>query len=368
MLYFQFRHAGTSWNSLKKLLLLSLVILAINAPWSIFNLAYFDNFIPMSGKAKKVLALERKPAIDAKYSFPSLSGLPYSDEIPFYYAITLKSCSILGQLSLFPDYIDYYWQGLRNSRAHQIVAGGPVGRYFQLPQKIPVLLYMLVLLPILLVLWFPMENRRDRSKRFLRNLRKISFLIPFCGLFVSAYILKVSYAAHFPRYFAPIFYVLVICASIFVSVFFCLIRERNKRVAYLLMATVVFSLLFFFLRTGEGIVYHNRLFRGVYTNVIPYIQDNFSDTDTFGAFQSGYFSYFLDLPVYNLDGVVNAEVIPYVKQKRVSDYIFKENIDYLVDWPEMIVLFTGDMYKSNLVRVRHFPDSKISIFRVIPPT
>ncbi len=367
MIYFQFRHAGASWNSLKKALLLTLIILAVNCPWSIFNLAYFDNVIPMSGKAKKVLALRDKPAIDARFSYPLLRGLPYSDEIPFYYHITVKSHRVLKKLSLFPDYIDYYWQGLRGSRAHRILTGGPRGQHFQLPQKIPVLLCILAALPILWALWSRMENRSDRSRQFLRSMRRTAFLILFCGLFVSAYILKVSFAAHFPRYFAPIFYVLVIFMSIFVSIVFSLIRERNKWMAYPLMAAVVCSFLIFSLRTGEGVVYHSRMFRGVYANVIPYIQDNFSATDTFGAFQSGYFSYFLKMPVHNLDGVVNTKVIPYVEQNRVSDYIIEENIDYLVDWPEMIKKFTADMDESALVLVSYFPHSRIAIYKVIHP-
>lgn len=368
MIYFHFRHAGTSWNSLKKLLLLTLIILAINCPWSIFNLAYFDNVIPMSAKAKKVLALRHNPTIDARFSFPSLSGLPYSDEIPFYYFITVKSWLVLKKLALFPDCIDYYWQGLRGSRAHRILTGGPGGQHFQLPQKIPVLLCMLAMLPILLVLWSRMENRSDRSTQFLRSLRRTAFLILFCGLFVFAYILKVSFVPHFHRYFAPVFYVLVVFTSIFVSIVFCLIRERNKWIAYLLMATVVSSFLYFSLRTGTDYIHHDKMFRGVYTNVIPYIQDNFSDTDTFGAFQSGYFSYFLKMPVHNLDGVVNAKVIPYVERNRVSDYIIEENIDYLVDWPEMIKKFTADMDESELVLIRYFPHSRIAIYKVIHPS
>jgi hypothetical protein len=68
-----------------------------------------------------------------------------------------------------------------------------------------------------------------------------------------------------------------------------------------------------------------------YPGMISYIQDNFQPTDTFGACQSGYFSYFLDQTVHNLDGVVNPEALRAIKQGRLDEYIISAKIDFLID-------------------------------------
>ena len=57
------------------------------------------------------------------------------------------------------------------------------------------------------------------------------------------------------------------------------------------------------------------------------------------AFQSGILAYFAPLPVINLDGVVNAEALPYYVSGDILDYIEQQHIRYLADWR----FFTGGL-------------------------
>ncbi len=56
----------------------------------------------------------------------------------------------------------------------------------------------------------------------------------------------------------------------------------------------------------------------------------------FAAWNAGIISYFSELPIVNLDGLVNDEVLSYIQQNRLLAYIQKKHIDYLVDYEYML--------------------------------
>ena len=103
-----------------------------------------------------------------------------------------------------------------------------------------------------------------------------------------------------------------------------------------------------------------------YPGIISYIQDNFQRTDTFGALQSGYFSYFLDQKMHNLDGVVNPKALAAIELGQLDNYILSENIDYLVDRHfEINSLFNRyPKLKSKSSVVWYPADSMFVIYRV----
>lgn len=63
-----------------------------------------------------------------------------------------------------------------------------------------------------------------------------------------------------------------------------------------------------------------------------------------GAWNAGIISYFSGRPIVNLDGLVNDDVLPYVKSGRLSDYVAARQIDHVMDFPLML---TGMFAKSH---------------------
>lgn len=70
-----------------------------------------------------------------------------------------------------------------------------------------------------------------------------------------------------------------------------------------------------------------------YRSVILAASKNLEPGKRIGAFNSGVFSYFAPahIPVINLDGVMNTSVIPYLKEKRLGEYLKDKQISYILD-------------------------------------
>lgn len=56
----------------------------------------------------------------------------------------------------------------------------------------------------------------------------------------------------------------------------------------------------------------------------------------YGAWNAGIVSYFSGLPVVNIDGLTNDDLLVYIKQNRLFDYLKARNIAFLVDYEEML--------------------------------
>jgi hypothetical protein len=54
------------------------------------------------------------------------------------------------------------------------------------------------------------------------------------------------------------------------------------------------------------------------------------------SWNAGYISYFAERPVINIDGLVNDDILEFVKSGNLADYILARKIDYIVDFPEML--------------------------------
>lgn len=55
-----------------------------------------------------------------------------------------------------------------------------------------------------------------------------------------------------------------------------------------------------------------------------------------GSWNSGIISFFSERPIINLDGLVNNEILPYLKSKSLVDYVKAKNISYVVDYEAML--------------------------------
>lgn len=88
-----------------------------------------------------------------------------------------------------------------------------------------------------------------------------------------------------------------------------------------------------------------------------YIRD-LDKNSRFAAWNAGIISYFSGKPVINIDGLTNDEILPYIKNNRLISYLKEKNINYIVDYKEMI--------DSKSLRQRGGYDDK-RIFRCITP-
>ncbi len=68
------------------------------------------------------------------------------------------------------------------------------------------------------------------------------------------------------------------------------------------------------------------------SKMVAYINQNLAEDALLGSWDAGYLGYFCSQRLINLDGLVNNfEILPYIKQERIFEYIDRKNIDYLVN-------------------------------------
>jgi hypothetical protein len=130
----------------------------------------------------------------------------------------------------------------------------------------------------------------------------------------------------------------------------------------------------------EGTVahlYHNQ-HETMYGRAVPWIRENTAPEETVGSFNAGIYGYYSGRRVINLDGVINNNALQALREKRLVEYLWKNEIDYLIDWENSITSyftkFSGkdDFRKSlALLHVIEHPTGpgkgrKLQFFRILP--
>jgi hypothetical protein len=105
--------------------------------------------------------------------------------------------------------------------------------------------------------------------------------------------------------------------------------------------------------------------------VVEWAGRNLSPGQRLGAFQSGVIGYYAEATVYNLDGKVNPAVHRAILAGEVWQYLCREKIDYVADWPLLIDRFlvarSRDWNPGRLQLVETFtgnPPSPIHVYRI----
>jgi hypothetical protein len=70
-------------------------------------------------------------------------------------------------------------------------------------------------------------------------------------------------------------------------------------------------------------------------NAAIYLKNNTLVDKVYGSWNAGIIGFFSHRTVINLDGLVNDNAIPYIKNNNLWDYIISNNIDFIVDYEEM---------------------------------
>jgi hypothetical protein len=89
-----------------------------------------------------------------------------------------------------------------------------------------------------------------------------------------------------------------------------------------------------------------------------------SNADKYGSWNAGIISYFSGKRVVNLDGLVNDDVVPYIKNNRLFDYLEEKKIRFLVDYEIMLPTFGSCIRRMDYVdgNSKNFNGSRLSIF------
>ncbi len=87
-----------------------------------------------------------------------------------------------------------------------------------------------------------------------------------------------------------------------------------------------------------------------------------------GSWNAGIISYFSEAKIVNIDGLVNDEVLPYIKEGNLIEYLHFKNIEYLVDFDESFTLdnlrkrggYDSKIFDSCIVKLNDLSDDGLS--------
>jgi hypothetical protein len=100
------------------------------------------------------------------------------------------------------------------------------------------------------------------------------------------------------------------------------------------------------------------------------VRDLLGQNKKIGAFQSGYLAYATHGGVLNLDGKINLETQPYLRNGTIDDYIVLKKLDYIVEWPillDVLMLNHVRQPKLKLVLESGGTGPRVTgIYRVVP--
>jgi len=193
--------------------------------------------------------------------------------------------------------------------------------------------------------------------------------IPLLG--AGAILLAHTFGRWFLRawYYVPVAFALALLTGLLVSHVSTIIELRSKTAQKAFDFLTILTILFFLLVQGT------RLWeRGLYPwqedmyRAATWIAENTEPGDRIGAFNAGLLAYYSGRTVINLDGVVNAEAVEALKDRRLMSLIEARRIKYLFDWHASInatyyYFFEGG-YQEHIVPVYIMPKRSETLFMV----
>jgi hypothetical protein len=140
--------------------------------------------------------------------------------------------------------------------------------------------------------------------------------------------------------------------------------NARSRIAVVFLAAVILS--------GFGLNGWTSWSRGMFPwqneqlMAAQWVKKNVGADDWVGSFNAGIIGYMSERKVVNLDGLANNAVVPYLKQRRLGDYIKKRNLAYLIDSEYSILKDYRDFYgpawdaDKHIIRIAVIDDPGVS--------
>lgn len=262
-------------------------------PWFIYNLLIGKTILPSSGQAVRFSSQA------FGFRFLSKSGKCFNiGEIPFIY------------------YRETIIRALKKIR-------GLLGNIF--PLKAGLLLF---------VSWFCLD-----FKGFMREIKKLLFLLLFLLTIFFAYTCYIFGQWFFYRYFTPyaIGYLLLLAIAMKNLTAAKIVRKHRIFFKYfnIIFISLTVSLLFF----KSAKMVHDSYFKKDslgYYKMAEWVNANTEKSAIIGSFQTGILGYYLERKFYGLDGKINQDALNAMKENRIDEYVKEKNINYIMDKPKVL--------------------------------
>ena len=150
-------------------------------------------------------------------------------------------------------------------------------------------------------------------------------------------------------FIAPVF-VIWIALSFFVSGAFTVFRNRRW-----LEAGVLYAGLLVWLISGPAAYTSRQLappssrypWQAKMLEGANWIRESLPEDALVGAWNAGILGFFSERVVINLDGVVNNEILPYVRNKEICEYLNDANVEYVADFDNTIYNYWVPFWAEN---------------------
>lgn len=279
-------------------------VVVLVSPWLLYNLFVFGDLLPNAVAGYRVLA-------------PIGQGVdPTSIPLSFYGFTLWQAIKLLFVVSPFFGFL-------------RVVGASP-------PEWLGVILVMLIGVVGIVLTRFLRKRLEQEVKMRLRHfLTLFGWYTPLLVLSYSFILLATFF---FPRYFTPLLALMIVSGSILVGYFFFHPRLLKTKIAIAALAFTMMAYPYVFSEVKLGYSFDEK---------IPAIEAVVRPEERIGVFQAGMLSYFSNRTVVNLDGKLNPSVLPYIKQKRLYEYLIEEHITYIGDRESMLKQFWPTLGLEN---------------------
>jgi hypothetical protein len=277
--------------------------------WLYYVFSVSGNFIPSSGSAQSLL----------------INSENYTSriiEMISSVAQNLFSIVYIFGLNINNFLVTYF--GINDTFLNKITVNLPTSRFY---------LSLFSIISFFLIISI---GNKDKILLYIKEFKEVLFSIIILILIYLIFF----WPEHFYKRYSSIF--LLFSIPLIVIIFCELIKKIKFQSEVLLFLNTLIVLLFF-------IFSYQSYFSGRISNLQVITASNV-DSNKFnkiGSFQSGVFGY-VHRNVINLDGKANFEILSYIKNNNIDEYLRKnKDIDLIIDWPVYINKYISKNYLKN---------------------
>ena len=277
--------------------------------WLYYVFSVSGNFIPSSGSAQSLL-------INSENYFSR------SIEMMSSIAQNLISIVYIFGLNINNFLVTYF--GINNTFFNKITSDLPTSRFYLSISSISLF--------FIIIYFGNKKNIIDYIKKYKEILFSIIVLIVIYLVFF--------WPEHFYKRYSSIFLIFSIPLIVIIS---CDLIKKSKFQPQLLLFFNILIIFLFFLFSYQS------YFNGRISNLQVITTSNVDSNkyNKIGSFQSGIFGY-VHRNVINLDGKANLEILNYIKNDNIDEYLKKnQDIDLIIDWPSYINKYISKNYLNT---------------------
>ncbi len=291
--FYVFLHKSR-WPELKKLFLAGLVALVIVLPWLLWSFYEFGNLIQVSGKAIPFIAHER-------ISTQDWNVLDY----------------LVRYIKNFADSFIYIFGVLVSSKRSPLFLG-----------------VVIIFITVTTFVLFGYRKRglyKKLKNKFKKNLVVSIPILLTPPVFLLVQTIRAIYLRGW--YHFSIFPILLILFSFLADLLADEWNHLNSKIKSVFkLAGVIYIFILSLSLANFILVPSSSLSELGKYKTIQELNNYLPPNSIVGAWNAGLYGYFFEKgTIVNLDGVVNNEVYPYIKEHAVGKYVKEKKIQYLVD-------------------------------------